>query len=111
MGRPKEWQPIPSWDGYEAHPSRRIRRGTYIIRQFLLAGVEYVTLRKVLPTYTQPFKVPVDRLMDWTFAEEPPCKVCGRRCDDYRHGISLHKLRQLKVPLINIRNTHIKIFR
>jgi hypothetical protein len=110
VGRPKEWQPIPSWDGYEAHPTRRIRRGTHVLKKFLMAGAEYVKLRKTLRTHMQTFSVPVDRVMDWTFADEPPCAVCGHAHDDHRHEIHLRGLRRLKVPLIHIRNTRNKVF-
>jgi hypothetical protein len=84
MGRPQEWLDIPSWDDYQIHPDRRVRRGTYVLKQFTDAGIARVRMYKQLKKYRQLFSVPVYMLMRWAGVEER-CLVCGEKHDPSRH--------------------------
>jgi hypothetical protein len=89
MGRPQEWLDIPSWDDYQIHPDKRVRRGAYVLTQFTDSGISRVRLYKQLRlcgqrTHKQLFSVPVYMLMRWA-GIEGRCLVCGDKHDTKRH--------------------------
>ena len=91
MGRPQKWLDIPSWDDYQIHPDRRVRRGTYVLKQFTKAGIARVRMYKQLRTHRQLFSVPVWMLMRWAGVEDN-CLVCGEGHDADLHDVRLAKI-------------------
>jgi hypothetical protein len=91
MGRPQEWLDIPLWDDYQIHPDSRVRRGTYVLKQFTKAGIARVHIDKELPKYRQLFSMPVWMLMRWARVEDRRL-LCGENTADDLHDVRLGKL-------------------
>jgi hypothetical protein len=82
------WKPIPAYPGYEASDSGQIRSTRTVLKPWMSAGYQTVSLRRAGVTK----KVHVHRLILLTFVGEPDGQLDGCHIDGDRLNNSIENL-------------------